>query len=211
MKMRMEICSLVQAVVISALFSWGVAYSQQFTATQETRPTLELTYDFVRTNGPPNNCGCINLNGGGIAYVHPLGGSQFSLVGSVRAGHAGEIGLPGYDLTLMTYTGGVRYLPRVRSFLIHPYGEIQVGGAHASGTLAGTPSLAGASIGSAFAATAGGGINLVLHSRVSFKLIDAEYLATNYANGSTDHQNDLRLSTGLIISLCRSNTCATAK
>jgi hypothetical protein len=194
-------------MLVVCLLAGKAAQSQQAMPRQGTPSTLELTYNYVRTNGPPGYCGCINLNGGGIAYVRPLSGSDFSLIGSLRATHAGAIGALGYDLTLFTYTAGARYLPRMKHAYLQPYGELELGGVHASGSLASAPSLAGKGISNSFAATAGGGINLNLHQRISFKLIEAEYLTTNYANGDTDHQNDLRLSGGLVISLCSSKKC----
>jgi hypothetical protein len=178
-----------------------LAVAQQAEPRHGTPSTLELTYDYTRTNGPPGDCGCIHLNGGGVAYVRPVHDSTVSLVAQVGATHAGGIGTLNYDLTLLTYTAGARYSPRLRRTYLQPYGELAIGGAYASGSLSKAPSLAGNGIGNSFAATVGGGINLKLRQRLSFKLIDVEYLTTNYANGDTDHQNDLRLSSGLIVSL----------
>ena len=211
MTIKTGIRSLASVIMFAVIFFGVAAQAQQTTATQQRSSSLELTYDYVRTNGPPNGCGCIGLNGGGAAYVHPLRSTPISIIGSVGVTHASGISLPGYTLTLFTYTAGARYVPHMKSPLFQPYGEIQVGGVHASGTLATTPSLAGSSISSAFAATAGGGINLLFHRRIGFKLVDAEYLTTNYANGSTDHQNDLRISSGLIFSFCSSKTCSVTK
>jgi hypothetical protein len=211
MKMKPAVRSLA-AVLTFALMSLGVsAHAQKPMVTQERLPSLELTYDFVRTNGPEGNCGCIHLNGGGAAVVYPLRHSDFSLVGRLGATHGGGIGALGYDLTLFTYTAGARYLPRMRRSAFQPYVELQVGGVEASGSLANAPSLAGNGIGAAFAATAGGGVDLNLHKRISFKLIDAEYMATNYANGDSDHQNNLRIGAGVVLSFCRSGKCSASK
>ena len=184
-----------------ALLALRSAAAQQVEPRHSAPSTLELTYDYVRTNGPPGNCGCIHLNGGAVAYTRPVHDSNVSLVARVGASHAGGIGALNYDLTLLTYTAGTRYSPRLRPSYLQPYGEIEVGGAHVSGSLSSAPSLAGSGIRNSFAATVGAGIDLNLRHRISFKLIDAEYLTTNYANGNTDHQNDLRLSSGVIFSL----------
>jgi hypothetical protein len=207
MKMKIEIRSFAAVLLAVTSVGW-TARAQKPMVTQERSPSLELTYDFVRTNGPEGNCGCIHLNGGGAAVVYPLRHSEFSLVGRLGATHGSGIGTLGYDLTLFTYTAGARYLPKLRRSTLQPYVELQVGGVEASGSLASAPSLAGNGIGAAFAATAGGGVDLNLHKRISFKLIDAEYMTTNYANGDSDHQNNLRISAGVVLSFCRAEKCS---
>jgi hypothetical protein len=57
--------------------------------------------------------------------------------------------------------------------------------------------------GSAFAGPAGGGFDLELHHHFAIKLVQADYLVTTFSNGSTNHQNDLRLSAELAFSLHR--------
>lgn len=105
----------------------------------------------------------------------------------------------GYGLTLTAFTGGVRYLPPVGHSRIQPFGQALVGGAHASGSLASPPNPAYANAGLAFAANVGGGLDLRVSRRFSWRLFEADYLATTFQNGVNDHQNNVRLSSGLVI------------
>jgi outer membrane immunogenic protein len=200
MTKRLGIHSLAQVVTVLALLGGATANAQNASPFQK-HSSLEVTYDYVHSNGPPSGCGCFSLNGGGAALVVPVARSPFSVVGSIAATHGGGIGPQGYSLTLFTYTIGTRYTPRVTSRMFEPYGELQIGAVRATGSLANTQSAAGSSINSAFAGTLGGGVNLMTHGRIGFKLVDAEYLLTTYANGTNNVQNNLRISAGLTISL----------
>jgi outer membrane immunogenic protein len=200
MKMTLGIHSLAQAVTVFALLCGTTANAQNVSPIHKST-SVEVTYDYVRANGPPGSCSCFSLNGGGAALVVPVTGSPFSVVGSIATTTGGGIGAQGYNLTLFTYTIGARYTPYIKSRLFEPYGEVQIGAIRATGTLASTPSAAGSNINSAFASTIGGGINLRTHRRIGFKLVDAEYLLTTYANGTNDHQNNLRVSAGVTFSL----------
>jgi peptidoglycan-associated lipoprotein len=53
--------------------------------------------------------------------------------------------------------------------------------------------------GAAFAASLGGGLDLRASRRFSFRLIEADYLLTTFDNGTNDHQNNLRISTGVVL------------
>jgi hypothetical protein len=53
--------------------------------------------------------------------------------------------------------------------------------------------------GAAFAADFGGGVDLSLNRRFSLRLIQADYLLTTFDNGSNNHQNNLRISAGVVI------------
>jgi hypothetical protein len=209
MQMNLGIHSLAKIWAVAVLLTAASVQSQQPAEKQVKPSSLELTYDYIHSNGPPGNCGCFVLNGGAAAYVFPLQHSNFALVGRLGASHDGGIGASNYDLTLLTYTAGVRYLPHTKWPMFQPYGEVQAGGAHAGGSLSSAPGPSGGGLGSAFAGSIGGGIDLHLHKQISLKLIDAEYLATTYANGSNDHQNNLRISAGIVLSFCSSKKCGT--
>jgi outer membrane immunogenic protein len=175
-------------------------------AVAEHRVGLELMYDYVHTNGPPGGCGCFHLNGGGGAVVVPIKSSPFSILGRVDGTHGGGIGSASSDLTLITYAAGLRYALPMRRGILRPYGEFAVGGAHSGGSLAGGSSTTG-KLGSAFAGSVGGGLNLQLRPMFAIKLFEAEYLATTFANGVNDHQNNLRLSAGVAFTFCSFKGC----
>ena len=162
-------------------------------------PALELTYDYIHSNGPPHNCDCFAFQGGGIAYTRPIGSTHFDFIGKLGVGHTSGIGANVLSGTLVTYTAGARYYPRLRSTRLQPYGEMQLGAAHAGGNLFDAPNPAGSNAHSAFAGSVGGGLNLALTKRFALKLADVQYLATTFANGDNNHQNNLRVSAGLVL------------
>jgi len=62
------------------------------------------------------------------------------------------------------------------------------------------PAASGASnAGAAFAANLGGGLDMHANRRFSVRLVEADYLITGIDNATDDHQNDLRISTGIIV------------
>jgi outer membrane immunogenic protein len=176
-----------------------IAQSQS-TAALEKQPRAELAldYNYVRSNAPPGDCECINLNGGSATFAWPVKPGRFALVGDVSITHAGGISSNGYDLTLSTFTVGGRYLPRLRRSSIQPFGQVLVGLAHSSGSLVQSPNPAGSNAGAAFAALVGGGLDLRVSHRFSIRLVEADYLVTTFDNGVNDHQNNLRISAGAV-------------
>lgn len=164
-------------------------------------PELSLQYTYVRSNAPVGQCLCFSPQGGSASLAVPLHSNHFFLAGDVTVGHAGKISANGYDLTLSAFTAGVRYRPGFSLGRVAPFAQVLAGGAHATGTLVGgnTPAARDSSV--VFASNLGGGLDLRLHpdSHLSIRLLEADYLVTLFHNGQNDHQNMLRLSTGLVI------------
>lgn len=159
---------------------------------------LALEYTYVHSNAPPTECDCFNLNGGSATFAWTLKPGDFALVGDITSAHANGIGPNGLDLTLSAFTAGVRYQPKMGHSPFHPYGQVLVGVAHASGTLAQAPNPAASNADAAFAANVGGGLDLRASPRFSIRLIEAGYIVTTFDNGGNDHQNNLRISSGVV-------------
>jgi hypothetical protein len=183
------------ALRILALFATVVAAASA--SAQQPHPlSLGANYTYVRTNVLPGSS-CYSLNGGGvqaqIGWTTHLSG-----IADITVTHKGGITPDGYSLTQLTYTGGARYSPQVTASPVKLFGEIKVGGTNAFGTL--SPSRSG--IGgrsNAFAFEPGGGLQVRLGSRLSLIPVQADYLLTTFNNGDNNRQNDLRLSSGLLI------------
>lgn len=157
-------------------------------------------YCRLRSNAPVGQCACFSPQGGSASLAVPLHGRRFFLAGDVSAGHAGSISGHGYDLTLTTFTAGLRYRPGLSFGPLAPFGQVLVGGAHAGGSLvSGNTPAKNSSV--AFASNVGGGLDLRPNpgSHFSLRLVEADYLVTLFNNGKNDHQNILRLSTGIVI------------
>ncbi len=157
------------------------------------RPELAMEYNYVHSNAPAGDCGCINMNGGSASFAWPFKRSHISLVGDAGATHSGS-GSSDYsgDLTLSSYTAGIRYLP-LRAPRVQPWGQVLVGGAYATG------SIVKESGSWAFASLLGGGLDLRATRRFSIRLAEADYLLTTFANGANDHQNNVRVAAGVVL------------
>jgi peptidoglycan-associated lipoprotein len=158
---------------------------------------VALGYTYVRSNAPPAQCDCFSLNGGSVSVAQPWGSGHLAGVFDATVTHGSGIGPGKYDLTLASFTEGVRYRPFLRPRW-DPFGQILVGVASASGSLVegNTPAAKDAPVN--FASNVGGGLDYRLGGRFSVRVVEADYLITTYRNGLNDHQNNLRLSVGIV-------------
>jgi len=163
---------------------------------KQLRAELALDYTYVHSNAPPGDCGCINLNGGSATFAW-LMRRHFALVGDVTVTRAAGISSDDDSLTLGAYTAGARYLPPLGHSRVQPFGQVLVGFAHSSGSLVENQSASTA--GNAFAANVGGGLDVRANRRFSILIIEADYLVTTFTNGVNDHQNNLRISAGVVL------------
>jgi len=163
------------------------------------RSELAIDYSYARSNEPPGGCTCFNLNGGSATYAWPVKPGHFALAGDVTIVHAGSVSASGESLTLSTFTAGARYLPPIHNAHIQPFGQVLLGLVHSSGTLVEGSNPGAANAGEAFAANIGGGLDLKANRRFAIRLIEADYLLTTVDNSSNNHQNNLRISAGVVM------------
>jgi outer membrane immunogenic protein len=196
MPMRTRFLLLLTIATVSA-----TAGAQATAARPEgSGPELGLEYTYLRSNAPVGDCGCFSPQGGSASFAIPVHSNHFLIAADVTVGHAGNISRSDYDLTLSAYTAGVRYRPGLSLGPLVPFGQVLGGAAHAGGSLVeGNTPAADSSV--VFASNLGGGLDLRFRpaSRFSLRLIEADYLVTLFHNGHNDHQNILRLGTGLVI------------
>src|ERR1035437_2328475 len=177
------------------------------------RVELFLGYSYLRgvpTLSPGNRMDFLNGGSASIAlnlnrylgFVGDFGGFDASELQLTGAG-ANPARVSNASGTAFTYMAGPRLSFR-KYDRITPFAQVLFGGIHASQvTLSG---CAGAlctplPTENSFALTAGGGIDLRVHRHIDLRLVQAEYLMTNFANlatGNRDTQNDIRLSSGLV-------------
>jgi peptidoglycan-associated lipoprotein len=186
---------LLSLLFIGIASSLGLA---QVPAADDSHRSTELAleYNFVRANAPPAECDCFSLNGGSISIEQPFRSGHLAGAFDAAVVHGSGISSGGYDLTLSSFTAGLRYRPVVHPHW-NPFGQVLVGVAHAGGTLVqgNTPAASDSTL--TFASIVGGGLDYRLHGRWSVRLIDADYLLTRSSNGVNDHQNNLRLGAGI--------------
>jgi outer membrane immunogenic protein len=193
----MNMRKLFRSVVLILCGLAGMMALASRAGAQEDRSPLEVgvDYNYVRANGPPGGCSCFSMNGGNIWAAYNFSHS-FSAVGEFSGQHAGNINATGEDLTLYSYLFGPRYTLR-KSDRWLPFGQVLLGGAHASGTY--EPSLSGGS-GSynSFSLVVGGGLDVDVTQHIGIRAIETDYYLTRFPNGVNGRQNNLRISAGLV-------------
>jgi outer membrane immunogenic protein len=163
-------------------------------ASERSSTEVALEYNYVHSNAPPAQCDCFSMNGGSFSVAQPFRSGHIAGVFDAAVAHSS--GIDGLNLTLYSFTSGVRYRP-----LLHPrwnpFGQVLVGVAHGSGSLleGNTPASSDATLN--FASVIGGGLDYRLRNRWFLRVVDAEYYLTTFSNGVNDRQNNLRVGTGI--------------
>ena len=156
---------------------------------------LALGYTTIYANAPPpGQCGCFWMSGGSAQFAveDPHGVGLVFDVGVTTASNIGNA--TGHDLTLATYLAGPRYTYWTHGRLA-PYVQALVGGGHAYTNYVGDDHS------TTVAFAAGGGVDLELSRRFSWRVAQAEYLLTHVPNGANNAQNQLRLTAGVVLHL----------
>jgi len=154
-------------------------------------------YSYVRANIFPS-CGCFNGHGGsGSLVFRPK--AWLGVVGELGAVHSGDIQGSGRDLTLFTYQGGLRLFiaPQRRAT---PFVHVLAGGGRASGSLYDVPipGRSGTGPDNSIAVTLGVGLDVKAGKHLSLRLVQADWLYTQFHNGANDKQHNLRISAGIV-------------
>lgn len=154
------------------------------------------TYQWVRSNAGPGECGCFGMNGGGLSGSWNFHG-PWSAVVDFSAEHGSGAPPAGDSLTLTSFLAGARYQiaqPWLKgNHKPAPFAQILLGGAHAGGGEAG---VADGSY--RFATRIGGGIDVLINSHFAVRAIQLDYYLTTFANATNDHQNNLLVGVGVV-------------
>jgi len=194
----MRITRIIWTVLLMIVVVTCGAVAQQPSVdnTTKPRPELALNYTYLHANAPPGGCGCFSLNGGSAQFVWPTQFRGTALVGDATIGHTNSIGSTNSSLTLSSFTAGARYSPPLKRTRYQPFGQLLIGYGHISGPFTQSQTTSSSN---GFAANLGGGLDAHVNRRISLRLIEADYLVTTFANGVNDHQNLLRISTGIVL------------
>jgi hypothetical protein len=199
MRLRIRYTFILLLTIAAGSAARAIAQTLTVASGDPYRAELALGYSYLPSNAPAGDCGCFNMNGGNATFAWPLRSGMFAPAGDVTVAYAGGVSNTGDSLTLSTFTAGGRYLPRVGHSSLQPFGQVLVGVAHSSGTLVQGSNPGAANAGAAFAGNFGGGLDLRATSRFSVRLVEADYLLTTFDNGTNNHQNNLRISAGLVV------------
>ena len=171
----------------------------QATAKATTRLDAAVLYDANRSNTLPGHAFWLQ---GGSAMVGVSLWKGFGLAGDVADSQSARISSSGVGLELFTFSAGPQYKwiapMRADYYNSSVFGHALFGEAHASNSV-----FAGAtgpsSSASSFCFKVGGGVDLDLTPRISLRLIQADWVRTQFPNGTSNVQNNIQLGTGIVI------------
>jgi peptidoglycan-associated lipoprotein len=151
---------------------------------------IGLGYAYFHANAPPSGCGCFSLNGGtGSLIVNATHG--ISIVADLSGAHASQVNGTAENISIFNYLVGPRYSYRTHSHYT-PYVQGLVGG---SSEFTNNVSLQNTS---AFAASAGVGLNALFSHHWSWNIFEVDYVYSQLPNGVNSYQNDFRASSSLL-------------
>jgi len=155
----------------------------------KTETSAGLTY--VRANTADGMCACFSLVGVTSSFVWNAN-ERYSGVVDVGYQRSANINSSGFNLGLATYMAGPRISFRGQKFTV--FGQALAGGVRAN-------SNSGFNIGNGFAGSAGGGVDVRITRRFSWRILQTDYMLTRVPNGSTNIQNNIRFTTGIVMRL----------
>jgi Outer membrane protein beta-barrel domain len=181
-------------------------------AAAQDAPQMEmfLGYTYVRTSST-SNAPSFDANGGGGQYAYNFN-RWISGVADLGVVHNGNIAGSQLDNTIVGFLFGPRI--SLRHPRIRPYFQVLIGGVYSTSSLQIavepvlpiSPVLPGEAVTArvaasqtAFAMTAGGGLDVKIGKHVGFRPVQLEYFMTRIQNLRTEgdnNQNNLRYSTG---------------
>jgi outer membrane immunogenic protein len=163
-------------------------------AQEPTKAEASVGYTYLRANEASGLCGCFGLNGVSGSFALNMSNSRFSGVVDVGYQRKGNLNGSGIDLNLLTYMAGPRF--SLRGHKLTFFAQALAGGATAHSSSA-------FNNGTNFAGSVGGGANFRITSRFLWRVIEADYLLTRIPNGDSNTQNNIRITTGIVVRLGR--------
>lgn len=161
------------------------------------RAEVGFGYSYLHTNAPPGGCGCFSMNGFVIQFGYPVGRRGWSGVGDITWETNRNVLNTGTAFHLAAFDAGVRY--RFIRGKWEPFGEVMAGGIEAAGGYSQIGITSHDSANLSFVGVLGGGIDRRLPAHLVLRLVEADYFVTTFQNGSNDHQNNLRITTGVAL------------
>lgn len=151
-----------------------------------------LGFNYLHANAPPGSCQCFSLNGGyaSLAFYVSHG---LNLVADGSAAFAGDVDGSKQSMLISNYLFGPRYSWRRGARKLVPFGQALLGGSTELSNVAPVQHV------SAFAFGLGGGVNAELAHHLGLKLGEADWVHSLLPNGSNDLQNNLRITSGIVI------------
>ena len=164
------------------------------------RAEVALGYTYMRARTVVTGGCCFNMNGGSASVA--VGVNRWlSLAGEVGGYYTGNVQSSGNTLSVFPFIFGPRVSYR-RSECVTPFVQGLFGGGHAGGTLYTRSFRQGSappSARNAFAMAVGGGLDVNISRRWAIRVFQADWFFTQFPNGVTDHEHNLRITSGVVL------------
>ena len=179
----------------AATFTTTLLHGQQpAIAASHVETDLALTYSVQRSN--QTNGASFWQQGGALdlsaQFYHGWG-----IAMNVAGERASNINNSNVNLTMVATTFGPRYTWSLPSRKLTVFGQGLIGEAFGSDSIFPTPRGAQTDT-TSFALQVGGGVDLRLSKHLAVRLLQADWLRTQFPNASTNVQNNLRLGAGIV-------------
>jgi hypothetical protein len=183
-----------RALVCGALMTATAAFAQHAPAEKST-PIADVSVMYTVEHANVIGADSAWLQGGSGEFA-VTAYRNFGAALNVTGARNGDLGAGRGSFSKVAFVAGPRYTLPLRNFRI--YGQALFGGVH--GFDATFPSLYGAnSSANAFAMQAGGGLDMDWKRHIAIRAIEASYVRTQLPNGGNNVQNDIKLTTGIVI------------
>jgi hypothetical protein len=160
---------------------------------------VDLAFTYAPMRSDLTNTTPFWSQGGGFelsaGFYHGLG-----IAMDINGSHAGNAGGSGVSLNIVNTTFGPRYTwaPHLQRYSV--FGQGLIGESHGFDSIFIDPAGAQTSANS-FALEVGGGFDFNLSRHLALRPIEANWLRTQFTNGRSNVQNNLRLGAGVVLRL----------
>jgi len=181
----------VGASMAGSVCAWGQAHKSSM---QNGRFEVAVNFETARANTVP----AYNfwMQGGGVQAAEKIA-RHWAVVADVSGLHTGQMPHTTAGLDLLSAVAGPRFAMAPSTGRLTIYGQAM--GGYARGSNSVFPSPKGATTASGLALLMGGGADCRITSRLSVRMLDANWLRTALSNGTTTVQNNLRLGSGVVL------------
>ena len=186
----------VAAVMVAAAASPSSAQAVRGTRSAY-RPALEIAFTYDATRSTQAGGSPLWMQGGSV-QIHGQFHGGWGAVADISGAHIANIDATGVGLDLVTATFGPRYtwVPLHTRYSLFAQGLV----GEAWGMNSVFPRPGGATTtDNNLALKAGGGLNVGLTPHLALRAFEADYLRTQFPNSTSNVQNSLRLSAGVVL------------
>ncbi len=168
-------------------------------AQQKPENTIEadVMFSALHANAPAGGCGCFWMAGGIGELAIPIW-RNFAFVGEGSGQHVDKISGTNVSLGLINGLGGLRMRIPTRT-LFQPYAQALFGGVHGFDSYFPAPvGKLPTSYDTSFAMAIGGGVDLAVSKHIWIRAVHADYHYSELRNLNGDHQNQFRITGGIV-------------